>query len=300
MKVNFHIHSCFSDGTFTPLEIAKKAKSLRFDAIALTDHNTISGIPDFLSACDEVGIQGFPGIEISTNYLGKEVHLLGFFTPKSELFIRNGQDLIDFTKGYYEIKTKQNRDIVERIHERFQDVSWEDFLKFCEKKGYSENKNRVHIANYLVYKKMAVSVVDAFNKFLDKSCEFYVEKKNIIFEDAVELIKSVGGITCVAHMGEYKFEERDMEEFIHVCNEIHVDAFELFHPSHSQEFAYALMEKVRKENRFFMFSMGSDFHNGGCFKKFDLFSSDGMTSSSLKVAENIVLPFSLFLKERIG
>lgn len=299
MKVNFHIHSCFSDGTLSPYEIVKKAKSLHFEEIALTDHNTINGFPEFIEACNTLGIIGFPGIEISTNYLGKEIHLLGYFNPNSQSFSLNENRLRLFTENYKNLKIKQNQDIVNNIANKFPVVSWDDFLLFCKKKKFSENRNRVHIANYLIYKKLAASINEAFDLFLDKSSEFYVEKKNIIFEDAVDLIKGLGGVTCVAHIGEYNFEDQDLIEFIHACNEFQIDAFELFHPSHSQEFAYKLMDKIKKENRFFMFSMGSDYHNGGCFKKFDLFSSDDISASSLKVAENIVLPFSLFLKERL-
>ena len=81
---DLHTHSCFSDGTCTPAEIIGLAAAAGLSAVALTDHNTVAGLPDFLAAAEGTDIQAVPGVEISTGYLGKELHILGLFLQPSD------------------------------------------------------------------------------------------------------------------------------------------------------------------------------------------------------------------------
>ena len=78
LRCDLHTHSVFSDGTYTPSEIIAEAKRLNL-IVALTDHNTVSGLPEFMDAAAQLGVTAVPGVEISTEYQGKELHLLGFF-----------------------------------------------------------------------------------------------------------------------------------------------------------------------------------------------------------------------------
>ena len=78
LKIDLHTHSTASDGTFSPREVAKKAKEAGLSAIALTDHDTTAGIGEFLLSCRESGIEGIAGVEISAKFR-TEMHIIGLF-----------------------------------------------------------------------------------------------------------------------------------------------------------------------------------------------------------------------------
>ena len=78
-KADLHVHSTFSDGTLTPTEIVKLAKKIELDAFALTDHDTVDGVPEAVFAGKKYGVEVIPGIEISTSYKDKEIHIVGLF-----------------------------------------------------------------------------------------------------------------------------------------------------------------------------------------------------------------------------
>ena len=79
---DLHVHSVFSDGTDTPKEIVKKAKKLNIKAVALTDHNTTSGLYEFEKAGKELGVEIIPGVEFSADYIDREVHIVALFINK--------------------------------------------------------------------------------------------------------------------------------------------------------------------------------------------------------------------------
>ena len=82
---DLHTHSIYSDGTCTPAELIDLAKAAGLSAIALTDHNTVSGIPAFLAAGQGSGIVTVPGIEVSSDYMGAELHIVGLFRSLDHL-----------------------------------------------------------------------------------------------------------------------------------------------------------------------------------------------------------------------
>ena len=109
---DLHTHSIFSDGTASPTEIIENALQLRLSAVALTDHNTIAGLPEFLSAAQKYNtntnypLEAIPGIEISTGYNGKELHIVGLFL-KPEYF----STVTDFLSNINRQKEESNRSL---------------------------------------------------------------------------------------------------------------------------------------------------------------------------------------------
>ena len=110
MPIDLHLHSTHSDGTLTPAEIIAKAKSLGLSAVALTDHNTVSGLWDFLNEAEKQGVTAVAGTELSTVYQGQEIHLLGLFIP-TEAF----PAVTALTEDYLTRKEQSNRDLVARL-----------------------------------------------------------------------------------------------------------------------------------------------------------------------------------------
>ena len=110
MPIDLHLHSTHSDGTLTPAEIIAMAKSLGLTAVALTDHNTVSGLWDFLNEAEKQGVTAVAGTELSTVYKGQEIHLLGLFIP-TEAFAA----VTALTEDYLTRKEQSNRDLVARL-----------------------------------------------------------------------------------------------------------------------------------------------------------------------------------------
>ena len=131
--IDLHIHSKYSDGTFTPEEIVKEAKKRNIEMIALTDHNTLAGIPDFRKACKKYNQKALAGIEISTSYKNKEVHLLGYFPLNDDLRNKKYSLLKKILKEYKGLKQKQNEAILQKIIDvgRY-DISIPDFYKYVK------------------------------------------------------------------------------------------------------------------------------------------------------------------------
>ncbi len=300
-KINYHLHSCFSDGKLSPEEIVIKAKKAGFSSIALTDHNTVKGFPDFIKACENHGLLGFPGIEISTDYLGDEVHLLGYFNVASHAFQNNLEALNEFMDKYSNVKVLQNKSMVDKLSEDFE-VSWEDFLEFCEKLEI-KNINRVHIANYLIDKNIVYSIPEAFDDFIGNNSNYYVKKKNIPIIKAAELIHKLGGVSLVAHIGEYGFTDNQMLDLFYFCLMAKIEGFEVFHPSHSLDYENNLLKTISNFEKLndvkLLVFVGSDFHGQGNFNSLTAFSSQELTFDMEKTLLEYSEKMEIELKGRL-
>lgn len=264
--IDLHIHSKYSDGTFTPEEIVKEAKRRNIEMIALTDHNTLAGIPDFRKACKKYNQKALAGIEISTSYKNKEVHLLGYFPLNDDLRNKKYSLLKKILKEYKGLKQKQNEAILQKIIDvgRY-DISIPDFYKYVKSISVDDNYNRVHIAKYMVYKGLVDSIDDAFD-YIGEGCDFYVEKETVTLGKAIKAIRAAGGISVIAHLGEYDFSSDEMTMFFNYCRNNSVHGFECFHPSHTKidldnivdNTLYMIDNSSTKYN--FLLTAGSDFH----------------------------------------
>ena len=135
MYCDLHNHSIFSDGSFTPLELVKYAKEKGLSAVALTDHNTVTGIDEFYKALDNVGIEGVFGTELTTEHNGKETHLLALFVNKD-----NMGGIFEFTEERKRLKRQSNIELAEALNKGGYKVN----LAEMEKKY--RNINRAHFA----------------------------------------------------------------------------------------------------------------------------------------------------------
>ena len=107
---DLHTHSCFSDGTCTPVEIIEKAVAMNLSAVALTDHNTVAGLPEFLTAARGNPIEAIPGVEISTNYGETELHIVGLFLPEASF-----APLTAVLEAFNRKKEESNRVLVQNL-----------------------------------------------------------------------------------------------------------------------------------------------------------------------------------------
>lgn len=255
MTVDLHIHSTFSDGSETPEKIVSICKEKNLKVAALTDHNTYKGHKDFLSACEKEGIIGIPGIELTSKYDGKEIHVLGYFSPKKDM---SEASLLNRTIDTYQKSKKTQLDMtIYNLSEEFPKLSIEGFHEFIK-----DNKgtiNRVHLARYMKANGCVEEIDDAFDEYLYEGSPYMSERTSITVKEAIDAIHEAGGVSVIAHLGEYKFsEESVLAKFIDYCINLGMDGVELLHVHNDTKVQRSIINLTKSKNLFY--TVGSDFH----------------------------------------
>lgn len=246
--VDLHVHSTASDGTYTPTELIAEAKRAGLSALALTDHDTTAGIKEAMSAAEKENMELIPGIELSTDYKGKEVHIVGLYID-----VEN-KELIEQTAAFRKCRDSRNEEIIAALQKEGFAITMEA-LK-------AENPDcvitRANIARFLYNHGMIKSVQEAFDKYIGDGCRCYVNRFKISPTDAVRLIKQAGGIAVLAHPLLYHMSTVNLQKLIEELKEAGLDAIEAIYSTYSTG-EEQLMKRTAKENGL-LISGGSDFH----------------------------------------
>ncbi len=187
---DLHVHSVYSDGTWTPVQLLEEAERIGLGAIALTDHNTVAGLPEFLEAAKGREVEAVPGIEFSTDYEEKDIHILGLFI-RPEHYDAITALLSDVQKR----KDQCNRDLAEALTRAGYPIDY-DAMKATTPDG---QLNRAHFAAELVRLGYAQSRQDAFDRFLNPKCGYYHAPKRMTSFETIDFIKSLGAVAVWAH-----------------------------------------------------------------------------------------------------
>ncbi len=247
MKCDLHAHTVHSDGSFTPSELVREAKRLDL-IIALTDHNTVSGLPEFLSEAEREGVTAIGGTELSTEWWGREFHLLGLFISP-EYFA----EIEEIFADYHRRKEKSNIDLIARLNEVGCCI---DFAE-VQKKNIKGRVNRAHIAAELIEKGYATSIPDAFDRFLDEKRGFYTPPRRITLVDAIALLRSIGAVPVLAHPLK-EIDAHSLRSMLPELCEAGLVAIETMHSSYSDG-QIAVSKEIAAEFGL-LESGGSDFH----------------------------------------
>ena len=250
--VDLHMHSNFSDGSDSPTQLVEKAKQLALTAIALTDHDTIDGIPEFLEAGERLGIHTVPGVEISVDTKlpnNGHMHMLGLFIdPKGKKL----KETLDYLRTQRNLRAEK---IIRKLNELGVNITLEELL---EEAGEG-SIGRPHVAKILVRKGVVGSIQEAFDIYLAKGKPAYMDKVKLGEEDAIQMIHDAGGFAILAHphlMNYPTFEEA--RERIMQLREIGLDGFEIYYSTMPEEYTRGLIELAQSEG--FVVSGGSDYH----------------------------------------
>jgi predicted metal-dependent phosphoesterase TrpH len=215
---DLHLHTTFSDGTYSPEQLTAEAKRFGLVAVALTDHDTVEGCTRMRAACEAAAIEFIPATELTCEVNGVELHMLGYFldVTNEELLAQ----MIRFQKGRHE----RIREIVSRLRKLQVPLEEEDVfaLANCKSPG------RPHVARALIQRKVCASLDEAFERFLKKNRPGWVPKEKITAHEALELIHRAGGLAVVAHPGLARTEEA-----LPALIEAGIDGIECFHTKHS-------------------------------------------------------------------
>ena len=248
MNCDLHVHSHFSDGTASPTEIVAMARKLGLSAVALTDHNTTSGLPEFVRAAKDAGVTAVPGIELSVDWMGRELHLVGLFLEP-----RHYARLEEVSRDYHARKRESNKLLLERLRDAGYSLDYEAILK-CSPTG---NVNRAHVAFALVEKGYARSVDDAFDTLLSEKAGYYTPPWRMELLAAIRLLRELGILPVLAHPLQYMGEEI-LRQILPGAVEAGLVGLETRHSSASRETVKRL-EEIAEEYGLVP-SGGSDYH----------------------------------------
>ncbi len=243
-KVDFHVHTHASDGFYSPAQIIEKAVRAGFSALSITDHDTIAGYKAALPLARKAEIELIPGVELSSEYLGKEVHILAYFIDPDNTEFQTALDF--FAKERYYRAQK----IIKKLNSLGLDIS----INEVEDKYPGLPIGRPHIADIMIQKELAKSYQEAFFQYLGNHAPAYEKKVYISPESAFRLISAASGLSFIAHPGYLS------EEIIQGLIEAGCDGVEVVHPSHSNSQIKFFHELAN--NYYLLRSGGSDFHGG--------------------------------------
>lgn len=190
MNCDLHMHSIFSDGTYHPHEIIAEAKRIGLGAVALTDHNTVAGLPDFIREAERQGVTAVGGVELSTAHENIEYHLLGLFVAPEHY-----NEVERLAKEFHVLKEISNMETIERLNDAGYMISYAD----VRKKNPTGNVNRAHMAAELLEKGYVESVSHAFKTLLNDSAGFYVPPTRLQLMAAIAFLREINAIPVLAH-----------------------------------------------------------------------------------------------------
>lgn len=245
---DLHTHTTASDGMQPPSENVRLAKEAGLAAVAITDHDTVSGIAAAIAAGKELGIEVVPGVEISTVAGGQDIHVLGYFINVEDPFFLNRLESLRDTR------TRRNELMIERLQQLNIDITMDEVISEVQSiKGEGDTIGRPHIAAVLMKKGVVASVSEAFERFLGKEGAAYVNPPRIDPATAVEWIHEAGGSAVLAHPGLYG-DDALVEEIIQAG----LEGIEAFHSDHTPEDEARYMELAKRYG--LIVTAGSDFH----------------------------------------
>ena len=247
---DLHAHSTFSDGTDTPTELVALAEEKGLGAIALTDHNTVAGLPEFLAAAEGKNVRAVAGTEFSTDYNGTELHILGLFVKPEHFAV-----ITDLLEDYRFRKDKSNVDLVEKLNAAGYAINYEN-IKNSTPEG---QVNRALIAAELTRLGYTESIQDAFKKLLSPKCGYYVPPTRPSPFETIRFIKSMGAVAVLAHPF-LNLNEAELRQFLAEAIPCGLDAMETLYSAYDEE-TTAKAEKIAEEFGLLP-SGGSDYHGG--------------------------------------
>ena len=241
--IDLHVHSTASDGSLAPAAVVKRAMGAGLRAIALTDHDSLGGLPEALAAGERFGVRVIGGCEFSAAAPWGEMHVLGYFLPS------DSAELDAFLERCRADRVRRARAMVEQLQRLGVELSFEHVLH--ESGGGAVG--RPHVARAIVRHGGAIDPNDAFDRFLGRGRPAFVEKTLPAFRAITDLVHQAGGLVSVAHL-----KERGTRAFIERLKGEGLDAVETRHPSHDPDLRARLTDIALKLG--LLRTGGSDWH----------------------------------------
>lgn len=234
MRIDLHTHSNVSDGTDSPTMLVQKAIQAGLDVIALTDHDTLAGVAEAQMAGRRSGLKVLGGLEMSTKFEGKSVHLLGYGCD-----VRN-RDLVAELARIRAGRVQRLPQMIDKLRDNGLDVSVEEVYELA---GDAQAVGRPHVADLMVKKGIVAHRNDAFSEWIGEGKPGYVERYACQLEVAIDLIHSAKGVAVIAHP--WSRDSRTVltrEVFERLVRDHQLDGIEVEHQDHDEHTRELLFE----------------------------------------------------------
>lgn len=246
--VDLHVHSTKSDGSYTPSELVDYAIEKGLTAFALTDHDTTDGIDEARKAADGKPIEVIPGIEFSSEYEGRDIHIVGLYIDYQSGFFK--RRLINFVNG----RIIRNREMCRRLTEHGMPVTYEELTAEFPDSVIT----RAHYAKYLLNHGYTKSLKEAFERYIGDNCPCFVPRKKITPMRAVEIILKAGGIPILAHPVLYHMSDARLDNLVRDLKDVGLVGIEAVYSTYSSGEERDMRRLAAKYD--LCISGGSDFH----------------------------------------
>lgn len=246
--VDLHTHSCFSDGTFTPGELVDYAIEKGLNAVALTDHDTVDGLDALMEYAKGKPIEVIPGIEYSTEYNQRDVHIVGLFIDhRTPVFL-------EYLTRFKQSRTDRNHKLCANLRGAGIDITYEALLEA----NPGAVITRAHYAAYLFDKGYVKSRNEAFERYLGDNTPYFVHREKVTPEEVIGVTLEAGGIPILAHPTLYRLGHEQLEVLVRRLKAAGLMGIECFYSTYSPAEEKQMKALAEKFN--LLPSGGSDFH----------------------------------------
>lgn len=249
--IDLHTHTTASDGSYTPSGLVRYAGSKGLKAIAITDHDTVDGLPEAVKEAERIDLEVVPGVEISVDF-HPEMHILGYF-------LHGGYTSMDkVLKELKEKRSERNPKIIKKLNELGMNISMDE----VEALASGGMTGRPHIARVMIDKGYVASVAEAFDKYLASGRPAYFRKEKLTPEQGIEEISKAGGLPVLAHPIFLDRSGIELDLLLRNLVKAGMKGVEAIYSENTEEQTMELLKLARKNGLFI--TGGSDFH--GSFK----------------------------------
>ncbi|MFV0528343.1 MAG: PHP domain-containing protein [Lachnospiraceae bacterium] len=269
--IDLHVHSTFSDGTCTPTELVRIAEAKNLRAFALTDHDTVRGIPEAREAAADSSVEVIAGIELSTNYNGRDLHILGLgIDYTSEVFLASLHEFRDS-------RTVRNRKLIASLTAHGIDISVEKL----QAEFPAGVLTRAHMAAYLQNHGYVATKDEAFKRYLGDKAPCFVPREKVTPQMGIDLIHTGGGKAVLAHPLLYGLSRNGLKTHVGMLKEQGIDGIEVVYSKNQNDDTSRLRHLAEQFE--LPITGGSDFHGE---------NSPGIEMGTGK--GNLFVPYSLW------
>jgi predicted metal-dependent phosphoesterase TrpH len=272
-RLDLHLHTTHSDGSLTPAEVLRLAHKAQVNALAITDHDIVSGIPEAMGVGAELGIEVIPGVEISSRLGDSELHILGYCLHWEDPELNRRLAALRASRH------SRNPQIIERLRSLGLDVTYEEVQALAG----TDSVGRPHIARILIDKKYVTSAKEAFDRYLADGRPAYVARDLPEPADAIDWIRAAGGVAVLAHPTWAKVSGEGLNALLTRLKGEGLGGIEVHYSTHTKRQTTEYLDLAKRLN--LLVTGGSDFHG---ITKPDI--EVGTGRGDLKVPEKLLEP----------
>lgn len=247
-RIDLHLHTTHSDGSQSPAEVVRLAHEAGVSALAITDHDITTGLPEAIAVGQELGIEIIPGIEISSRHGESELHVLGYFLKWEDAKLN--ERLVTLRESRH----RRNPKIIELLQAAGIDITYDEVRAVAG----SDSVGRPHIARVLMNKKVVTTAKEAFDRFLAEGKAAYVPRDLPAPVDAIHWIKDAGGLAVLAHPTWVKTTEGTLTDLARQLKEQGLDGVEVHYSTHTPRQTRTYLSLAKQLG--LLVTGGSDFH----------------------------------------